>query len=166
MIDTVARDTLMSKTEDEAYNLIEEMTLNNYQWSNERGQPKGVRSKFDVDALTLLTVKMDAMTQKLDRLNVNVVNSCAPSLTCDRCGSHHHVTENCQVGNPFAPSPTKHVAYVNNFQPRSNHNPYSNSYNPGWRLHLNFSYRNEPLPFPQANARPTPPGFQKPPFPL
>ena len=28
--------TLMRKTEDEAYHLIEEMTLNNFQWSTER----------------------------------------------------------------------------------------------------------------------------------
>jgi len=37
MIDAVTRGTLMSKTKEEAYHLIEEMTLNNYQWSNERG---------------------------------------------------------------------------------------------------------------------------------
>jgi len=32
-IDAAAGGTLMSKREDEAYNLIEEMTLNNFQWS-------------------------------------------------------------------------------------------------------------------------------------
>ena len=53
----------MSKTEEEAYNLIEEIALNNYQWSSERGQPKRVRGKYDIDALTLLTAKMDAITQ-------------------------------------------------------------------------------------------------------
>ena len=62
MIDAVASGTLMSKTEDEAYDLIEEIALNNYQWCNERGQPKRVWGKFEVDALTLLTAKMDAMT--------------------------------------------------------------------------------------------------------
>ena len=75
--------------------MIEEMALNNYQWSNERGEPTRVGGKFDVDALTLLIVKMDAMTQKLDRLNVSAVNSCAPSFTWDRCGSLDHVIENC-----------------------------------------------------------------------
>jgi len=35
MIDAVTGGTLMSKTEEEAYNLIEKMALNNYQWSNE-----------------------------------------------------------------------------------------------------------------------------------
>ena len=93
----------MSKTEEEAYNLIEEMALNNYQWSNERGQAERVGGKYDIDALTLLTAKMDAMTQKLDKLNVHVVNSCAPSPLCDKCGSLEHVLENCRVGNPFAP---------------------------------------------------------------
>jgi len=70
MIDAAAGGTLMSKIEEEAYNLIEEMALNNYQWSNEQGQPKKVRGKHEIDALTLLTAKMDAMTQKLDKLNV------------------------------------------------------------------------------------------------
>ena len=88
----------MSKTEEEAYNLIEEMVLNNYQWSSEHGQLKLVGGKYDIDALTLLTEKMDAMTQKLNKLNVNAVNSYAPSPCCDRCGSLDHSTKNCQVG--------------------------------------------------------------------
>jgi len=139
MIDAAARGTLMSKTEDVAYNLIEEMALNNYQWSSERGQPKMVGGKYDIDALTLLTAKTNAMTQKLDKLNVNVVNSCAPSPLCDRCGSLDHVSENCQVGNPFAPPPIEHAAYVNNFQPRVNYDPYSNAYNPSWKQHPHVS---------------------------
>jgi len=32
----------------------EEMALNNYQWSSERGQPKRVGGKYDIDTLTLL----------------------------------------------------------------------------------------------------------------
>jgi len=44
----------MNNMEDEAHNLIEEMMLNNYQWFNERGQPKRVGGKLEVDALTLL----------------------------------------------------------------------------------------------------------------
>ena len=165
IIDVAMGGTLMSKTEDEAYNLIEEMTLNHCQWSNEHGQPKRVGGKFDVEALTLLTAKMNAMTQKLDRLSVNAMNSCALSSTCDRCGLLDHETVNCQVGNPFAPSPGEHVTYMNNFQTRQNRGHYSNAYNPSWKHHLNFSYKTEHLPFPQANAGPIPPKFQRAPFP-
>jgi len=77
----------------------------------------------------LLTAKIDAMTQKLDKLYVNAVNSCAPSPSCDRCRSLDHVIENCQVGNPFSPPQVKHAAYVNNFQPRPNYDPYFNAHN-------------------------------------
>jgi len=148
IIDVAVGHTLTSKTEEETFDLIEEMTLNNYQWSNERRRPKRVGGKYDVDALTLLTVKMDAMTQKLDRLNVNVVNSYASSRSYDRCCSLDHVIENCQVVNHFAPSPVKHASYMNNFQPRPTHDPHSISYNPSWKKHPYFSYRTEPLPFP------------------
>jgi len=68
----------MNKMKDEAYNLIEEMALNNYSWSSERGQPKQVRGKLEVDALTLLFAKVDAMMQRLDCLNMNTMSSSAP----------------------------------------------------------------------------------------
>jgi len=65
----------MNKMEDEAYNLIKEMTFNKYQWSNEEGQPNRVRGKLEFFSLTLLFTKVDAMTQRLDRLNTNAVSS-------------------------------------------------------------------------------------------
>jgi len=46
IIDAAAGGTLMSKMEEEAYNLIKEMALNNYQWSSEHGQPKRVGGKL------------------------------------------------------------------------------------------------------------------------
>ena len=61
-IDVVAIGTLMNKIEDEAYNLIGEMTLFNFHWSNKRGPPKWVKGNPEVDAFTLLSAKADAMT--------------------------------------------------------------------------------------------------------
>jgi len=87
----------MTKTKDEAYNLIEGMALNNYQWSNEKSQPKRVRVKLKLDALTLLSAKVDAMTQRLDRLNVNSASSDAPPSSCEICGYVDHLIVNCQV---------------------------------------------------------------------
>ena len=49
--------------------------LNNFQLS------KRVGGNHEVDALTLLNAKVDAMTQRLERLNVNAVNSSAPPPT-------------------------------------------------------------------------------------
>ena len=58
--------TLMIEIEEEAYNLIKETTLHNFQWTNERVQPRRVGGKLEVDAFTLLSVKVDAMTKILD----------------------------------------------------------------------------------------------------
>ena len=41
------------------------------------------------------------MSQRLVRVNVNAVNSSAPSL-CEICGSIEHVTLNCQVRSLFS----------------------------------------------------------------
>ena len=94
-IDAAAGGVLVNKTKYKAYNLIEEMTLNNYQSSNERGQPKKVGGKQELDALTLLPAKVDAMTQRLDHLNVNSASSSAPPPSCEICGSADHLTMNC-----------------------------------------------------------------------
>ena len=55
----------MSKTEVKAHNLIEETTLNNYHQSNEWSPFKKARGKSNVDALTLLNAKMDAVIETL-----------------------------------------------------------------------------------------------------
>ena len=85
----------INKTEDEIYNIIEEMTLNNFQWSSERAQPKGVRGKLELDAISMLSCEVDAMSQKLERLNVNSVSSSTPSLSCDIYGSVDHLIVHC-----------------------------------------------------------------------
>jgi len=163
-IDATVGGTLMNKTKDEAYNLIKEMALNNFQWSTERGQPKWVGCKLEVDPLTSLSAKVDATTQRLDQINVNTVNSIAPS-PCEICGSIEYMTLNCQVGSLFFQDSSE-VNYVQNFNSRPANDPYSNNYNSGWRNHLNFSYGSNPNSpnMPPTNAIP-PPSFQRPPFP-
>jgi len=83
----------MKKTKDEAYKLIEERHSTTSNVSTELGQPKWVGGKLKVDALTLLSPKVDAMTQRLDRINVNAVNSSAPP-PCEFGGSIEYVTLN------------------------------------------------------------------------
>ena len=71
---------------------------------HERTPPNKIRDKFNVDALTTLTTKMDTMTQRLERLNVNAVNAYAPSPPCGSCRSFDLVTLGCQVGSHFVQS--------------------------------------------------------------
>jgi len=77
----------MNKMEDKAYNLIEEIALNNHQWASEIRQPNSVGGKLEFDAIALLSAERDAMTQRFERLNVNSVSLNAPSPLCEICGS-------------------------------------------------------------------------------
>jgi len=101
------------------------------------------------------------MTQRLERLNVNAMNSSGPPPSCEICGSIDHLIENRQVGRSFAQHISNQVNYVNNFNSRSINDHYSNIYNPAWRGHPNFSYRPNRSTMPQMNARQAL-GFQRP----
>ncbi|KAM1569366.1 hypothetical protein ACFX10_034490 [Malus domestica] len=54
------------------------------------------------------------------------------------------------------------MGFGNQNQPR--HDPYSNSYNPGWRDHPNFKWRDPQQPQQQGGFRQQPPGFYTKPF--
>ena len=145
-IDATVGGNLVNETEDEAYNLTEEMALNNFQQSFERTQPKQVRSKLELDTISMLSYKVVAMSQKLERLNVNSVSSSTPSPSCDICGLVEHLIVYCHVGSPFTEDVTEQVNYVNNYHPKLTNDPLSSTYNPGQRNHPNISYNsNAPL---------------------
>ena len=129
-IEAVTGGTLTNKTEDKAYILIEEMMLNNYQWSNKRTQPKRLRGKLELYAIFILSAKVDTMSRKLEQLNVNSISSNSPSPSFEICGSADHLIVNCQVGIPFAPDFSEPVNYVNNFNPIPTNDPFLNTYNP------------------------------------
>jgi len=42
------------------------MALNNYQWYDERSQRTRIRGKLELDAISILSTKVDAMSQRLE----------------------------------------------------------------------------------------------------
>jgi len=55
LIDTPSNGAFMSKSQDDAYNLLEEMAMNNYQWPNKRNTPKKTNGMHEIDAIIALT---------------------------------------------------------------------------------------------------------------
>ena len=56
-IDAAAGGSLMGKSLDEAYDLLEEMANNNYQWPNERNMTRRPAEVHEIDAITALNAK-------------------------------------------------------------------------------------------------------------
>jgi hypothetical protein len=101
---------------------------------------------------------MDAIIKRLDALSmgkpINAVNT-FPVDSCSVCASPLHQAQNCPSMTVF--SEMEQVNTFNNFQKHST-SPYSESHNPGWRNHPNFSWKqNQP-----TNQGGFPPTYQNP----
>ena len=152
MVDAASGGALNNKTPEEAYNLIEVMASNNYMKSSDRNASRRVAGVHEIDNYTALSAQLAAIQKQLGvALKVNAIETSSSSLICDFCAGNH-ASGDCQVGNPFAQQ--EQANYVSNFQ-RGQGNPYSNTYNPGWRNHPNFSWGNN------NNEHKQPPGFQQ-----
>ncbi|XP_071928181.1 uncharacterized protein [Coffea arabica] len=101
-----------------------------------------------MDTLNMLSAQMNNVMKLLSRQGgVSPSSSNAHVACCSFCGGEHDINECVD---------SEQVQFVNNYNRNAPTNPYSNTYNPGWRNHPNFGWKD------QGNQqRPTnPPGFQ------
>ncbi|KAM1349386.1 hypothetical protein ACFX10_003529 [Malus domestica] len=80
-----------------------------------------------------------------------------PSV-CSVCSMQGHANDQCpQLIENGGWESANAVGFGSQNQPR--HDPYSNTYNPGWRDHPNFKWRDPQQPQQQGGFRQQPPGF-------
>ena len=88
---------------------------------------------------------MDAIVRRLDALSVGKPVNAANTFPVENyfvCASPLHQAHNCPSMTIF--SKMEQVNAFNNFQKQSS-GPYSETYNPGWMNHPNFSWKqNQP----------------------
>ncbi|XP_031286373.1 uncharacterized protein LOC116145068 [Pistacia vera] len=149
MIDASSRGTIMKKTPEAAYELLDEMASNSYQWQSDKVPQRKAAGLYGVDAITTIYAQLEALNKKIDNMSAPIMQ--VKSMSCDLCGGDH-LSNECQVGNHFANS-TESANCVGNFYRQQQDNPYSSTYNPGWQNHPNFSWSN------QNAVKPPPPGF-------
>ncbi|XP_027156543.1 uncharacterized protein LOC113757463 [Coffea eugenioides] len=146
-VDAAAGGALMGKKVEEAQQLIEEMAANNYQWANERGNTRRTVGMLEVDTLNMLSVKMDNVVKILNRHVGSSSNQGVVVPCCTTCGGDH---------DDSMCSSSEQIQYLNNYNRPPQNNPYSNTYNPGWRNHPNFGWKDQGNQQRQVN----PPDFQ------
>ncbi|KAL5574287.1 hypothetical protein UlMin_023884 [Ulmus minor] len=189
MLDASAGGALLNKSYAEAYDLIQSIAANSYQWPTSRinttKKVAGVHELGDVSALTAQIASLTNMLKAVSTSNVvspaslnspvsatspvviEPSNSSVETVSCVFCGGGH-VYDDCP-NNPVS------VNYVGNYNQGNynsgsynrGNNPYSNTYNPGWRQHPNFSWSNQTGQSSNNPNRPinpnasAPPGFQQ-----
>ena len=86
----------------------------------------------------MINAKLDALSKKMNQINVNIVSTSDLTSSCEMCQGNHPTIE-CQMIQGLS---MENVNYVNNFKGQQNH-VYGNTYNPSWRNHPNFSWSNQ-----------------------
>ncbi|KAL0457755.1 UNVERIFIED_CONTAM: hypothetical protein Slati_0402700, partial [Sesamum latifolium] len=147
----------MKKLPSEAFNIIDEIATNLYSYGQERAD-KRTAGIHNINVVSALSAQMTALTHKVDNLGAAMWND-APIGPCGACGQMGHWSQDCKVGNQF--SIHEDANFVSH-DGRSNFNPYSNTYNPGWRGHPNFSWSNNQQQGPTRPPQPRQPPPQEP----
>jgi hypothetical protein len=153
-LDVYAGGDFGSQTPTEAYNLIEKAAQKSSSRINRgskflcppttqsRQGTVSVNAVNAVDTYSLLTTQIEALSTKFDRIGSNAPAydpSQAP-FSCDQCGISHEPGV-CEQGGAAIQS-QEEVNYTSN-QNRPPYNPYSETYNSGWRDHPNFSWKDD-----------------------
>ncbi|XP_022899229.1 uncharacterized protein LOC111412524 [Olea europaea var. sylvestris] len=158
MIDASAGGSVMKLDVDEAYDLYEKIAENQSMWPTDREAPRKTSGLHNVDAVTALAAQMEVLTMKMDNLSksVNMVHQSPP--VCEGCGADHASTR-CPLASTHV-NQSEEVSYAQNFQ-RQQNNPFSNTFNPGWKNHPNFSWSNNQGQEQGGSNQNKSPGFQQ-----
>ncbi|XP_073063937.1 uncharacterized protein [Primulina eburnea] len=126
-VDAAVGGTIFSKTPDGAYELLEQMTINSYQWPSERSGTRKPAGVYAVDPITSLTAQVSTLTAQIAAMN-------------KQCQSTSDVALVTAEEEPIM----EEAQYINNrgFGGYRG-NPPPNTYHPGLRNHENFSYANK-----------------------
>ncbi|KAH9727218.1 hypothetical protein KPL70_008578 [Citrus sinensis] len=158
MVDASANGALLSKSYTEAYEILERIANNNYQWPSAR-QPaaRGSAGVHNIYAIIALSAKVTLLTNMVKALTSTPATvKQVVELSCVYCGEEHDF-DSCPE-NPAS------VNYVGNFNRQPQNNPYSNTYNPSWKQHPNFSWSSQnrnALALNGQNKNTQPPGFHQ-----
>ncbi|XP_073315872.1 uncharacterized protein [Primulina huaijiensis] len=146
MIDAASGRALVNKTPQEARALISTMAANAQQFSTRQDNPPRQVNEVSV---THIDQKLDSLTSLLEKL---VAGQVQQVKACGVCAMVGHSTDMCPL---LQEEPMQQANAIGGFpgQPQRRYDPYSNSYNPGWRDHPNFSYKNQggEQEYPQQN---------------
>ncbi|KAM2770313.1 hypothetical protein PS2_012976 [Malus domestica] len=162
MLDASAGGALVDKTPTAAKTLISNRALNaqQYEGVGQKSNPRQHQVN-EVSAITELQNQMANLTTLLSQVveGPKVQNMAA----CGVCSMQGHLTDKCpQLIKNGGWETLNAVGFGNQYQPRND--PFSNTYNPGWRDHPNFKWREPQQGQQQSTFRQQPPGFYQKPF--
>ncbi|XP_073061803.1 uncharacterized protein [Primulina eburnea] len=167
MLDAAANGSLYWKTPTTALEIISNMAESNVGWQDNRRENRV--GLLEMDAMTAITTKLDGLTHQMAQLQANkslpvklVHQIQGNSETVGGSSSDMQLMPDMSCGG-IQWFGGDSMNYVGN-QGQQPYNPYSFSYNPGWRNHPSFGWRQSRHSVEQPHFNPPQhPTQQKPP---
>ncbi|GAV60819.1 gag-asp_proteas domain-containing protein [Cephalotus follicularis] len=138
LVESMCPDGFTSYTDEkDAWNFLLDLGERTREWESAQVSERALPSKgYVIEGAVAKEAQLDSLATRLESLirgstQVNQINQNTPM--CSWCQSPSHVIEECQsyIENQYT---HENVSAMNQY------NPYSNTYNPGWRNHPNFSW--------------------------
>jgi len=147
MIDAASGGALVDKTPEAARNLIANMAANSQQFGTRLDRPSQHVNEVNISSLEQQIAGLTSLVRQMAVGNVQTAK------VCGICSIAGHSTDMCPT---LQEEPIEQVNVADGFpgQPQRKYDPYSNTYNPGWRNHPNFSYGNPQVNQPETQNRP------------
>ncbi|CAN6557373.1 unnamed protein product [Malus baccata var. baccata] len=161
MLDASAGGALVDKTPMAAKILIANRALNaqQYEGVGQRGPPR--QQVHEVSSTSNIQSQLANLTSIVSQMAEGM--KMQGPMVYGVCSIQGHASEKCHqlIENGVWESANA-IGFQSPNQPR--HDPYSNTYNPGWRDHPNFKWREPQQAQPQGGFRQQPPGFYTKPY--
>ncbi|KAL0446418.1 UNVERIFIED_CONTAM: hypothetical protein Slati_1769700 [Sesamum latifolium] len=147
LIDAVSGGALFNKTQIEARNLILIMASNTQQFGTRYDEPPKRSNEVSMVAFGDQLNKFTSLVEKI------AVEKHQHVKACGICTSPEHATNMCPT---FQEPPKEHADAIGGFfgQSQRRYDPFSNTYNPGWKDHPNMSYGTQSQNFQRPQYRP------------
>ncbi|KAK8568242.1 hypothetical protein V6N13_106179 [Hibiscus sabdariffa] len=132
MLDASANGTLLDKPPREGLEILDKLAQNDYQHpTSRRGNTR--RGTAQLDSSDTILAQIASLTNMVKNMQKqpHIQEVKAFDAFCEHCGSNHDASECGQQ--------VESGCYVGNY----NRNTMSNTYNPAWRNHPNFSWKNQ-----------------------
>ncbi|CAN6580951.1 unnamed protein product [Malus baccata var. baccata] len=156
MLNASAGGALVDKTPLAAKILIANRALNaqQYEGVGQRGPPR--QQVQEVSSTSDIHSQLANLTSIVSQM-VEGMRMQGP-MVCGVCSIQGHASEQCpQLIENGGWESANAIGFQGQNQPRND--PYSNTYNPGWRDHPNFKWREAQQPQQQGGFRQQPPGY-------
>ncbi|XP_038978588.1 uncharacterized protein LOC120108942, partial [Phoenix dactylifera] len=155
MIDAASGGALVDKTPKTARNLIANMAANSQQFGTRLDPPSKHVNEVNISSLEQQIASLTSLVRQM------AVGNMQTEKACGICSVVGHPTDMCPT---LQEEPTEQVNAAGGFpgQPQRKYDPYSSTYNQGWRDHPNLSYRNPQVNQPATQNRPNFQQYQQP----